>query len=40
MKDLTNEERPIVGKMANEVRSDIEKALEEAKVVISRNSVN
>lgn len=36
MKDLTNEERPIVGKIANEVRTAIESALEEAKLEISK----
>ena len=36
MKDLSNEERPLVGKMANEVRSEIEEALEQAKEVIAR----
>ncbi len=36
MKDLSNEERPIVGKMANDVRSEIETALEDVKAVIMR----
>lgn len=31
MKDLTNEERPIIGKVANEVRSNIEALLEASK---------
>jgi Phenylalanyl-tRNA synthetase alpha subunit len=31
MKDLTNEERPIIGQLANEVRQDIEGKIEEAK---------
>lgn len=35
MKDLSNEERPIIGKLANEVRSDIEEKLEEAKKRLS-----
>jgi len=33
MKDLTNEERPVIGKVANEVRSNIEGLLEEFKEV-------
>lgn len=36
MKDLTNEERPLVGKLANEVRSEIEKELEKAKTTIGK----
>ncbi len=31
MKDLTEEERPLIGKLANEVREDIEASLENAK---------
>lgn len=31
MKDLSNEERPIIGKLANEVRSAVEEQLEKAK---------
>ena len=29
MKDLSNEERPVIGKLANEVRAKIENVLEE-----------
>jgi phenylalanyl-tRNA synthetase alpha chain len=36
MKDLTNEERPLIGKLANEVREAIELALEKAKTDISK----
>lgn len=36
MKDLTNEERPLVGKLANEVRSAIETELEKAKTTIGK----
>lgn len=36
MKDLSNEERPLVGKLANEVRSAIEGELEKAKETISK----
>ena len=31
MKDLSNEERPVIGQMANDVREDIERRLEETK---------
>ena len=31
MKDLSNEERPVMGALANEVREDIEKSIEEKK---------
>ena len=31
MKDLSNEERPVIGQMANDVRADIEKRLDETK---------
>lgn len=34
MKDLSNEERPVVGKLANEVRASIEGELEKAKKVL------
>lgn len=36
MKDLTNEERPLIGKLANEVREAIEEELEKAKATISK----
>ncbi len=36
MKDLSNEERPLVGKLANEVRSTIEGELEKAKDMIGK----
>jgi len=36
MKDLSNEERPLVGKLANEVRTEIETELEKAKTLISK----
>ncbi len=36
MKDLTNEERPVIGKLANEVRSKIENELEKVKEIISK----
>ncbi len=36
MKDLSNEERPLIGKLANEVRAEIEAELENAKVTISK----
>lgn len=36
MKDLSNEERPIIGKLANEVRAAIEQELESAKVFIGK----
>jgi phenylalanyl-tRNA synthetase alpha chain len=36
MKDLTKEERPLIGKLANEVREEIEKSLEIAKDMISK----
>ena len=35
MKDLTNEERPIIGQLANEVRQDIESKIEEAKAKLA-----
>ncbi|MDD3570186.1 MAG: phenylalanine--tRNA ligase subunit alpha [Lachnospiraceae bacterium] len=35
MKDLTNEERPIIGQLANEVRQDIETKIEEAKAKLA-----
>ena len=31
MKDLSNEERPVIGQLANEIRNDIETKIEEAK---------
>ena len=31
MKDLTNEERPVIGQLANDVRNDIEKKIEQVK---------
>lgn len=36
MKDLTEEERPLIGKLANEVREKIETALEDAKEALSK----
>ncbi|MFP4697691.1 MAG: phenylalanine--tRNA ligase subunit alpha [Eubacteriales bacterium] len=36
MKDLSKDERPVVGQMANEIREIIEKALEEKKILISK----
>ncbi len=36
MKDLSAEERPLIGKLVNDVRSNIEKALEETKDTIAR----
>jgi phenylalanyl-tRNA synthetase alpha chain len=36
MKDLTNEERPIIGKLANEVRSAIEEHLDAAKTELAK----
>lgn len=36
MKDLSNEERPLIGKLANEVRAEIESALESAKTMIGK----
>jgi len=38
MKDLTKEERPVVGKLANEVRETIEKLLENAKADLSKKA--
>lgn len=35
MKDLTNEERPVIGQLANEVRQDIESKIEEAKAKLA-----
>lgn len=35
MKDLTNEERPIIGQLANDVRQDIESKIEEAKAKLA-----
>lgn len=40
MKDLTAEERPIVGQMANEVREVLENALAEKKVGLESEAVN
>lgn len=36
MKDLTAEERPVIGKLVNDVRSSIEEALEAAKETLAR----
>lgn len=36
MKDLSKEERPVIGKLANEVREQIEKTLEQSKVEIAK----
>lgn len=36
MKNLTKEERPVIGQIANEVREYIEKEIEEKKVVLSK----
>ena len=38
MKDLTKEERPVVGKLANDVREIIEKALEDAKTNLQQKA--
>ncbi|QEK12496.1 phenylalanine--tRNA ligase subunit alpha [Crassaminicella thermophila] len=40
MKDLSNEERPVVGKIANEVRAAIEKALGTAKTEMKQKEKN
>lgn len=40
MKDLSNEERPIIGQLANEVRQDIEVKIEEAKERLSVAQMN
>lgn len=40
MKDLTAEERPIVGQMANEVREVLENALAEKKVSLESEAIN
>jgi len=39
MKDLSNEERPIIGQLANEVRQDIEAKIEEAKAVLAKKEL-
>lgn len=38
MKDLSNDERPIIGKLANEVRETIEKELEKAKNILNQKA--
>ncbi|WP_053986206.1 phenylalanine--tRNA ligase subunit alpha [Niameybacter massiliensis] len=40
MKDLTAEERPVVGQMANEVREALETALSDKKVALESEAVN
>ncbi|MGL4736056.1 MAG: phenylalanine--tRNA ligase subunit alpha [Cellulosilyticaceae bacterium] len=40
MKDLTNEERPVVGQMANEVREALEEALASKKGALEAEAVN
>lgn len=40
MKDLSNEERPIIGKLANEVRSEIEAVLDEVLTSIKNKEKN
>ena len=39
MKDLSNEERPIIGQLANEVRQDIEVKIEETKKVLAQKEL-
>ena len=39
MKDLSNEERPIIGQLANDVRADIEKRIEEAKAALAKKEL-
>lgn len=38
MKDLTNEERPVIGKLANEVRAEIENVLENTKIELGNKA--
>lgn len=40
MKDLSNEERPVVGQIANEVRADIEASLANKKVALESAEQN
>ncbi|WP_129595996.1 phenylalanine--tRNA ligase subunit alpha [Anaerophilus nitritogenes] len=40
MKDLSNEERPLIGKIANEVREEIENSLQNAIEVVKQNEKN
>ncbi len=38
MKDLSKEERPVIGQIANEIRDSIEKRIEDAKTVIAKKA--